>query len=53
VLLGAVLIPVPGAERPAALPEKIAAAWAMIVMHFSWGAGFDWDFLRSIFGRAE
>jgi glycosyltransferase involved in cell wall biosynthesis len=53
VLLGAILIPVAGAERQAALPEKIAAAWAMIVMHFSWGVGFDWSFIRSIFGRAE
>jgi succinoglycan biosynthesis protein ExoA len=53
VLLGAVLIPASGKEQPTGLGERIAAAWAMIVMHFSWGAGFDWDFLRSIFGRAE
>jgi glycosyltransferase involved in cell wall biosynthesis len=53
VLLGAVLIPVSGKEQPTDLRERIAAAWAMIVMHLSWGAGFDWDFLRSIFGRAE
>ena len=53
MLFGAVLIPASGEERPTDLRERIAAAWAMIVMHFSWGAGFDWDFLRSIFGRAE
>ena len=53
VLFGAVLIPASGAKRPDDLIERVAAAWAMIVMHFSWGAGFDWEFLRSIFGRTE
>ncbi len=53
VLLGAIFIPVAGAERPASLQGRIAAAWAMIVMHFSWGTGFDGEILRSIFGRAE
>lgn len=53
VLFGAVLIPASGTKRPADLTERVAAAWAMIVMHFSWGAGFDWEFLRSIFGRME
>jgi glycosyltransferase involved in cell wall biosynthesis len=53
VLLGAVLIPASGKEQPNDLKERIAAAWAMIIMHFSWGAGFDLEFLRSIFGRVE
>lgn len=53
MILGAVLIPASGKERRAGLTAQIASAWAMIIMHFSWGAGFDWEILKSAFGRSE
>jgi glycosyltransferase involved in cell wall biosynthesis len=51
VFLAAALFPSPGRGPRPALGVRIAASCAMIVMHISWGTGFDLEFLRLTFGR--
>jgi glycosyltransferase involved in cell wall biosynthesis len=49
VFVAAVFFPAAGRNDRPALGVRIAASWAMIVMHISWGTGFDYEFLRSAF----
>lgn len=51
VFLTAVLFPAAGWGQRTPLGVRIGAAWAMIVMHVSWGIGFDLEFLRLMFRR--
>jgi len=51
VILAATLFPAAGRDRRPTFGVRIAASWAMIVMHISWGTGFDLEFLRLMFLR--
>lgn len=51
IFLVALLFPVTGWGQKPTLPARLCAAWAMIVMHVSWGIGFDLEFIRLLFGR--
>jgi succinoglycan biosynthesis protein ExoA len=49
--LAAVFFPGAGRDHRPPLGVRIAAFWAMVIMHISWGAGFDIEFFRWAFKR--
>jgi succinoglycan biosynthesis protein ExoA len=49
--LAAALFPAPGGNQRPPFVVRVAASWAMIVMHVSWGTGFDIEFFRRHFKR--
>jgi len=51
VFLAAAFFPAAGRDCRPALGVRIAASWAIIIMHISWGTGFDLEFLRLAFLR--
>ena len=53
VLLGAIFVPAARQNRRPVLMVRFAAAWAIVVMHISWGIGFDLEILHLAFGRRD